>query len=269
LLGFVIWPLLPNRYVDPWNLLQPREAWVTVVIVACIGFVNYVLLRIYGKTGVSLTAILGGLVNSTAAAAQLSAALPTAGLMSQVVRAVLLTSVAMFLRNAVLLALFGQAALRFAVLPLLAMALVAGYFSVRHREQDADPKELELHLDSPVSLKKVITFGLIFLSVQVIGTLVIRWMGNSGVLLVSLIGGAVSSASTTAASANLLTRQSITALQAATATVLTSIASTAMNLPLVAREIRVKSVIREIVLATVLQGIVGVLVLWAEKWVIL
>jgi uncharacterized membrane protein (DUF4010 family) len=72
LFGFVIWPLLPDRYVDPWQLLQPREAWVTVVIVACIGFLNYVLLRVYGRRGVTLTAILGGLVNSTAAAAELS-----------------------------------------------------------------------------------------------------------------------------------------------------------------------------------------------------
>ena len=24
LLGFVIWPILPNRFIDPWQLLQPR-----------------------------------------------------------------------------------------------------------------------------------------------------------------------------------------------------------------------------------------------------
>jgi hypothetical protein len=53
LFGFVIWPLLPNRYVDPWRLLEPREAWVTVVIVASIGFANYVPLRVYGKRGVA------------------------------------------------------------------------------------------------------------------------------------------------------------------------------------------------------------------------
>ena len=80
LFGFVIWPLLPDRYVDPWRLLEPREAWVTVVVVAGIGFANYVLLRVYGKRGIALTAILGGLVNSTAAAAELAAILPAAGL---------------------------------------------------------------------------------------------------------------------------------------------------------------------------------------------
>ncbi len=47
LLGFVIYPVLPNEYVDRWQLLNPREAWITIVIVALIGFVNYVLLRVY------------------------------------------------------------------------------------------------------------------------------------------------------------------------------------------------------------------------------
>jgi uncharacterized membrane protein (DUF4010 family) len=45
LLGFVIWPLLPDRFIDPWQLLQPREAWITIVVIACLGFLNYVLLR--------------------------------------------------------------------------------------------------------------------------------------------------------------------------------------------------------------------------------
>jgi len=52
LLGFVIWPLLPNRFVDPWGLLDPREAWVIVIVVASLGFINYVLLRVYGSKGI-------------------------------------------------------------------------------------------------------------------------------------------------------------------------------------------------------------------------
>jgi uncharacterized membrane protein (DUF4010 family) len=239
---------------------------VTVVIVASIGFANYVLLRVYGKRGVALTAILGGLVNSTAAAAELATVLPAAGLLSQAVPAVLLTSVAMFFRNAVLLGLFGRSAVRFAVLPLLAMMAVATYFAFRHRQVDANPKELELHLASPVSLKRVVSFGFLFVAIQIAGTLAVRWLGNSGVLLVSVIGGTVSSASTTAAVANLLTHSSISNLQAGTATVLASITSTAINLPIVKRQIKVKSVMREMVVATTLQGSVGITILFFERW---
>jgi uncharacterized membrane protein (DUF4010 family) len=194
--------------------------------------------------------------------------LPAAGLVSQAVQAVLLTSVAMFLRNVILLGIFGRAAVRFAVFPLLSMMMVAGYFAFRRRSASSDSKELELHLASPVSLKKVANFGVLFLAIQMIGTLAARWLGNSGVLLVSLVGGTVSSASTTAAVANLVTYGSVSALQAGTATVLTSIASTGMNLPIVSRQIADRGVAREIMLATALQAVVGTTVLFFETWFI-
>jgi uncharacterized membrane protein (DUF4010 family) len=265
LFGFVIWPLLPNRYVDPWKLLQPREAWVTVVVVACIGFVNYVLLRLYGKQGVTLTAILGGLVNSTAAAAELVTTLPRVGLLSQLLRAVLLTSMAMFARNVVLLCLFARSAVKFAVLPLLSMMLVALYFAFRRRLVEGEEQELELHLSSPISLKKVSSFGLLFLVIQILGALGVRWLGSSGVFLVSVIGGTFSSASTTAAAANLVAHGTITAMQAGTATVLTSVASTTMNLPIVYRQIKDKTEVREIFMATALQAAIGILVLFGQS----
>lgn len=265
LFGFVIWPLLPNRYVDPWKLLQPREAWVTVLVVACIGFFNYVLLRIYGKRGVTLTALLGGLVNSTAAATELVTTLPRAGLLSQVLPAVLLTSMAMFVRNMILLCLFARSAVKFAVLPLSSMMLIAAYFAFRRRAAEAEAEELELHLSSPVSLKKVTSFGVLFLAIQILGSLAVRWLGNSGVFLVSVIGGTFSSASTTAAAANLVGHGTITAMQAGMATVLTSVASTTMNLPIVYRHMKEKAEVREIFLATVLQAAIGILTMLGQS----
>ena len=63
LIGFVIDPLLPDRFIDTWNL---RESWITVIVIAAIGFANYVPLRLYGSRGLLYTAVLGGVVNSTA-----------------------------------------------------------------------------------------------------------------------------------------------------------------------------------------------------------
>jgi uncharacterized membrane protein (DUF4010 family) len=108
LLGFVIYPVIPDRFVDPWQLINPRAAWVIVIVIAGIGFVNYVLLKLYGTRGVYVSAFLGGLVNSTAAAAQLARPLGAANGMSidVAVAALLLTIVAMFGRNLVILAIF-------------------------------------------------------------------------------------------------------------------------------------------------------------------
>lgn len=264
LFGFVIWPLLPSGHLDPWELFYPREAWVTVLTVACIGFLNYVLLRVYGARGVAFSAVLGGLVNSTATAAEFSSTLPAAGLINATAGAVLLTSVAMFLRNLALLAILDPYAIKFAVAPLLAMALIAAWFAWRSRPT-ADATEVELKLESPVSLLKVAKFAGLFIAIQILGTVAIRWLGGVGLLIVSIIGGAVSSASTTAAAANLGSHGRASPLQVAMATVVTSIVSAIANLPLVYRQPGARPVFRRIITATALQLVCGIVVLVSQR----
>jgi len=51
-----------DRFVDKWELVNPRQAWITVIVIAGIGFVNYVLLKVYGTRGVYVSGFLGGFV---------------------------------------------------------------------------------------------------------------------------------------------------------------------------------------------------------------
>jgi uncharacterized membrane protein (DUF4010 family) len=269
LLGFVIWPLLPNRFIDRWQLLQPREAWIMVVVIACLGFVNYVFLRVYGPKGIYLTAVLGGLVNSTATVAELSSTLSTAGLLPLTVPVVMLTSLAMFARNLLILAIFAPGAVRTAALPLAAMAVVAGYWVYRGRKTAEKVEgEVSLSLTSPVSLRKVLKFSLLFLAVQALATLGQRLIGNAGFQIASVLGGFISSASATAAAANMAMHGKVTAAQAAEAAVLTSIASALVNLPIIQRQAKAKLVMRELALTTVLQALTGVAVIALQSRVL-
>jgi uncharacterized membrane protein (DUF4010 family) len=128
---------------------------MTIVVIACLGFVNYVLLRVYGSTGIYVTAIFGGLVNSTASAAELASTLSATGLISLTVPVVLLTSVAKFLRNIAILAIFARGAIGTAVLPLLAMTAAAAYWIYRDRKKAENLEDkVSLILASPMSLKK-------------------------------------------------------------------------------------------------------------------
>ncbi len=43
-----------------------------MILISTIGFVNYVLLRVFSGRGLYYTAIFGGLVNSTAAVAEIA-----------------------------------------------------------------------------------------------------------------------------------------------------------------------------------------------------
>ncbi|MGH9378461.1 MAG: MgtC/SapB family protein, partial [Terriglobia bacterium] len=120
LIAFVIYPILPNHFVDRWQLINPREIWIVIIVVAGIGFVNYILLRLYGMRGLYYTALLGGLVNSTATVVEMSPSLTTAGedasRLGQTI--ILLTSVAMFTRNLAIVAIFAFPAFMDAFWPL-------------------------------------------------------------------------------------------------------------------------------------------------------
>ena len=117
---------------------------------------------------------------------------------------------------------------------------------------------------SPVSLKKVLTFAALFLGIQIVGTLAQRIFGSAGLQVINLLGGLVSSAGTTAAAADLVLHGKILASEAGMATVLTSIASLLVDLLIVSRQIRDKRVIRDLSIASLLQTVVGIAVLFLQ-----
>ena len=236
LLSFVIYPLLPDRFIDPWELLNPRQAWVIVVVIASLGFSNYVLLRLYGTRGTYYSAFLGGLVNSTAAAAELSALFKGAeNAGSLAICIIMTTSIAMFLRNLIILAIFARASIAAALLPLGTMTLAALLVVWRMRDRTGNfaPR---LRLSSPVSLPHVAKFAAMFLLLSVSGSLAQRYLGSFGFLAVSALGGLVSSASTTATAAALAATGRISFQSAGIAAVLTSMMSVLVDMPIFYRQ---------------------------------
>jgi uncharacterized membrane protein (DUF4010 family) len=261
LIGFVIYPLLPNRFIDNWHLLNPRQSWLIVIIVAGLGFANYVLLRIYSNRGLYYTAVLGGLVNSTATAAELARTVsPKSEGGNTLVALVLLTSVAMFVRNLVILAIFAPASASIAIWPLLAMTAGALIFAWKERARGTEQVR-SLDLDSPVSLRHVLNLGAIFVLMEIVGTIGARYLGKFGFLALSLLGGTVSSASTTAAAATMAIHGKLSADVAGVATVFASIASALVNLPLIQRQAHDKRLTRNLALISLLLVAAGLVVL--------
>ena len=249
LLAFVIYPVLPDRTVDPWQLVNPREAWLTVVVIAALGFANYVLLKLYSSRGIYYSAILGGLVNSTATIAELSGLLtvPDANAAALATIVDFLTIIAMFVRNLLILAIFARAAAANAAMPLTVM-VAAAFVCIWQQRRHGRTQTVGLRLSSPLSLPKVLKFGLIFLAIEIIGNIGQRYFGHLGFLVVSAIGGLVSSASTAGAAATLAMHGTITAQTAGFATVLTSMMSALSNLPLLHQQIRRWAVTRRLAL---------------------
>jgi uncharacterized membrane protein (DUF4010 family) len=253
ILAFVIYPVLPRGSVDPWHLVEPRKAWVTVILIATLGFANYVLLKLYGARGLELTGFLGGLVNSTVTVAELAnRARASDGALSDVAfRGVVLATSAMLVRNVVILGLLSPPALIASAVPLALMLAGALAVAFTHGrlggtrpigapagpaigETPSQPPVVS-GLQSPFSLTATLRFGAIFLALQIAGTLALRALGHAGFYAVSAVGGAVSSASTTAAAANLAATESLPPSVAGSGAILAALMSAAVNLPIVAR----------------------------------
>ncbi|UOE47747.1 DUF4010 domain-containing protein [Mucilaginibacter sp. SMC90] len=267
LIGFVIYPIMPDRYVDHWELFNPSDAWVSIIAIAGIGFVNYVLLRIFSTGGLYLGAIFGGLVNSSATVAEVSTRAQSSGLTSKMTTLCLLTTIAMFARNLLIATLFSPASITATLMPLLAMTLVAAFFIFRDKVTEGKAAEPTgtLKLDSPISLKKVLGFGLLFILIQVGGTVLTRLFGSYGLLATGLFGGLASSASTTAAAATMAMHGKITASLAGSVTIISSLASAIVNLPIVWKTIKDKQVVKRLTIEIMAVIIVGTAVVALDR----
>jgi uncharacterized membrane protein (DUF4010 family) len=260
ILAFVIYPGLPEGAVDPWGLIEPRSAWLTVLLIAGIGFGNYVLLKLYGAKAIELTGFFGGLVNSTVTVTALAERVRQEhALVAVAYRGILLATAAMLLRNAVLLAILAPRALACAA-PALLLMLVGCLMLVALRRRPSPAPEREangLGLQSPFSLRSALKFGMVFLALKVAGTLAQHWLGQIGFYAVSLAGGLVSSASAVASAGSLAGQGTLPPGVAGTGAVIASLASALVNLPLVARIARERPLTWRIALALGLIVVLG------------
>ncbi len=238
ILAFAVYPVLPDHSIDPWGLIAPRAAWLTVLLIAGIGFANYILWKVFGTRGIEFAGFLGGLVNSTVTVTELASRVADVGaaLVGIAYRGILLSVAAMALRNAFVLGILRPNALLASGPSLALMFVTSGVMALSMSPPDAPPSEARpLDLKSPFSLPSALKFGVIFLALQIAGTEAQRFLGHFGFYAVSTIGGVVSSASAVAAAAALAAKGKISPAVAGVGAIVASLASAAVNVVLVAR----------------------------------
>jgi uncharacterized membrane protein (DUF4010 family) len=268
LIGFVIYPILPDRYVDPWQLFNPADAWFSVIAISGIGFLNYFLLRVFSTNGLYLGAIFGGLVNSTATLAETSTRVQEAGLTSKISTLCLLTTIAMFARNLILLLIFSPLSITSTFLPIIAMSVVSGLWIWKdYLQEKEDPITIPaLKLASPISLKNVLSFGLLFVVIAIGGTLLTKLFGNYGIMATGFFGGFVSSASTTAAAATMASHEKISAALAGSVTIVTSLTSALVSLPIVWKIVKDRSAVRKLTFQLITVLLIGIAVVMLDRY---
>ena len=191
---FVIFPLLPDRFIGPYEFFNPTQVWLLIILVSTISYVGYIFVRLFGgKRGLMVSALLGGLVSTTAVTVSLA---ERARLSPQTSRLCGVTGVmanaVQFPRLLFLVWVVDPALGAFMAVPLLGMCAVGllGAWilaKVRHVMEEEPPPDLALQ--NPYSLLFALKFGLFFVAVFFLSKVATVWFGQEGIFPASAIAG--------------------------------------------------------------------------------
>jgi uncharacterized membrane protein (DUF4010 family) len=193
LLALVVIPLLPNRTFGPLDVLNPFKVGVMILLVAGISFAGYVAARLVGgRRGLLATALLGGLVSSTAVTltfAGRSKEAPALAPLSAI--AVVAASSTMFARMIVVVTVVDRPLLATLAIPLGAMAL-CGYaialLLFRWEKNRAGATE-PVPLRNPFELKRAVQFGLLYGVVLFVAKAAQLYVGSRGLYVSAVLAG--------------------------------------------------------------------------------
>ena len=236
-IAFVVLPLLPDRPVDPWDLVNPARLWLILVLMTGISFAGYILVRILGpRWGVTASGLFGGLVSSTAVTLTLShIARKDDTVRGSVATGIVLANVSSAASQMIVIAL-AFAPLVDPVGRILGATVLTGIGAtlaamlLPGMQKESEPLEIE----SPLALRSSIKFTGVLAIVFVVASLASRLLGVSGVLGTAVLGGAASVHAVSLAMATLAGSGDLSIAMAALAILVGFLANMAVKLVLVA-----------------------------------
>ncbi len=192
LISIVLLPVLPDRGFGPWEALNPYRLWWMVVLIAAISSLGYFAIKLAGtRLGLAMTALLGGLVASTAVTlnmARLAVSNPRAEPL--LAAAVVLSAATMFPRMLLVVAVVGPGLLGQLALPLLAAgaAALAGGAWLWRRGGTALGAEA-IRPRNPFELRAALKFGLLLGAIMILARALSAWAGEAGLYLLAAASG--------------------------------------------------------------------------------
>jgi len=191
---FMLLPLLPDRAIDPWNALNPHTIWLMTILIAAVSFGGYAAVKLAGpRTGLILSALLGGMFASTAVTLSLARLAPdNPSHVRLLAGGILAAGCVMLLRVLVVTALINSQ-LSLAIAPVLLVAAAAmgilAFVFVSARN-DVEVKGIqEFSLKNPFDIFEVLRFGALLAVVMLAVALARTQPGDSSVLAVAAVSG--------------------------------------------------------------------------------
>lgn len=192
LLTAVILPIVPHDSYTQFAI-NPFKTWLVVVAVSTVSYGSYVLLKLTrGKQGVLLSALLGGAYSSTVTTVALAKRSATEQQPHLFSGGTLIASGMMYLRLALLLALFNRGLLHLLGVPFLLLAVLAvisGWLWSRIPDPVSQDITRKFEPKNPLELRAALLFAVLFIAMVIITHLAVTYLGAKGVYGLAAIMG--------------------------------------------------------------------------------
>jgi uncharacterized membrane protein (DUF4010 family) len=192
-ISVVLLPVLPNQGFGPGEAINPYALWWIVVLLSGLSFLGYIAVRVAGRDrGILATALLGGMVSSTAVTLHLSRLARRDKTLTPVLSTgVVVASATMFVRIPVIVGLLNWHLLPTVIWPMAFMAVTAAALTVLfHRRQPrAETPTESAAFANPLELGPALGFALFLAAVVVAGQLLHDWAGDRGLYALAAVAG--------------------------------------------------------------------------------
>jgi uncharacterized membrane protein (DUF4010 family) len=190
---FLLLPILPNRTIDPWSVLNPAEIWLLAILIAAISFSGYVAVRVFGdRKGVAVAAMAGGLASSTAVTisfARLAREHPESTRL--LAGGILLAGATMLARILVLVGLIKPELLAMLLWPILAAGavLLAGSGMLLWKGQADTAQDSLLQIRNPFDLGTVLKLAGLIVLIMLAAKAMTDQASAAGLYLLAAVSG--------------------------------------------------------------------------------
>jgi uncharacterized membrane protein (DUF4010 family) len=227
LISFVILPVVPDQTYGPYDVLNPRQVWLMVVLVVGLSLAGYVAYKfVGGRGGLALSGLLGGVVSSTAttvSSARQTKESPAFAPAAAMV--IVLAGGVVFVRLMAEISVAAPGFFPTAAGPLgvmLGVALTAAAVMWLRVGRDGAPMDQP---KNPAELKSALVFGGIYAVVLLAVAAARDLMGDRGLYAVAAVSGLTDMDAITLSSARLVASGQLDAGQAWRAIILASMSN--------------------------------------------
>lgn len=188
---FLFLPVLPDYALDPWNALNPAQIWKYAIFICAISFSGYIATRIFGaRTGISLAALAGGIVSSTATTLSLARFARSDPKTSRLAAGgALLSGAVMAARVLLITFTLAPSLLSGISAPLLTAMIVQmliGWRYLYHHETTPSPP---LHLQNPFDLVSALQLAALIGFILLVTAITIQYLGENALLALAALSG--------------------------------------------------------------------------------